>query len=539
MLRTPQPAIGAAASARVSAREGTAMLDRLSASAPRPRGVNRRDLLRAGLGAAGLAMAPRFGWATALATDATPTAALPDSAWDDLAKQLQGRLLRPDDAMYPAAAIINAARYQGTRPAGIAVCTSPADAAACVNWVRENGIDFAVRSGGHSYAGFSTSDGLVIDVSQMRAVTVDPATATATVAGGATNADVGDAFTPYGVYFPGGRCLSVGISGLTLGGGWGFSCRHLGMTCDNLLATEAVTASGKIVVASETENPDLFWAVRGAGHGNFGVHTSFTYRVVAAGEVTVFRLAWSGGDTPALVDALCRLQVDGPRELGLRLAVRSQSRTPRSQPAPLDVDVIGLYWGPAAQVDELLKPVEQVQAATSRTVAAMPFPAARDFLEDETPTGTYGIKTGFVRGAPSAKAITTMLEQIERMPGVPSRAQESTIGFYGMGGKVNDLAPDATAFVHRGVDLLFKCEVLWMPQDDPALIAANLDWLAGAQAAMQPYLAGGAYQNFTDRTQTDWQHAYYGGNFDRLTKIKRAWDPGNLFRYPQSIPPAK
>ena len=108
-------------------------------------------------------------------------------------------------------------------------------------------------------------------------MTVDPAASTTTLAGGATNADVGDGMSPYGVYFPGGRCLSVGMSGLTLGGGWGFSCRHLGMTCDNLLATEAVTASGEIVTASETENADLFWAVRGAGHGNFGVHTSFTY----------------------------------------------------------------------------------------------------------------------------------------------------------------------------------------------------------------------------------------------------------------------
>jgi FAD/FMN-containing dehydrogenase len=216
--------------------------------------------------------------------------------------------------------------------------------------------------------------------------------------------------------------------------------------------------------------------------------------------------------------------------------VRSLARMPRTQPAPLDVDVIGLYWGLPADVNDLLKPVEQVQAAAMRTVEAMPFPAARDFLEDETPTGTYGIKTGFVRGAPSAAAITTMLQAIQQMPGTPSRAQESSIGFYGMGGKVNDLAPDANAFVHRGVDLIFKCEVLWMPQDDPALIAANLEWLEDAQAAMKPYLAGGAYQNFTDRTQIDWQHAYYGDNFPRLVEIKRKWDPDNLFRHPQSIP---
>ena len=260
-------------------------------------------------------------------------------------------------------------------------------------------MPFAVRSGGHNYAGFSTSDGLVIDVKGMRSVTVDPAAGTVTVAGGANNADVGDALKPYGVYFPGGRCPTVGVSGLTLGGGWGFSCRYLGMTCDSLVSTEVVTASGDIVTASETENPDLFWAVRGGAGGNFGVHTSFTYKVVPTKDVTVFQLSWSGGDTAALIDAIMRMQVDGPRELGLRLAVRSQSRMPLSQPAPLDIDVIGLYWGPPAEVEELLAPVERVQAAEARTVAEMGFPAARAFLSATTPDGTYQVKTGFVQGA--------------------------------------------------------------------------------------------------------------------------------------------
>ncbi len=511
--------------------------DRLSPANDPPRRTSRRALLRAtGIGAAALAVAPWLGRTAAFAEDATPVGPLGDAAWADLAGRLRGWLLRPGDAMYPAAAVINAARYAGTRPAGIAVCVAPEDAAACIDWVRENGVPFAVRSGGHSYAGFSNSDGLVIDVKGMRSVAVDPAAGTVTVAGGANNADVGAGLGPYGVYFPGGRCPTVGASGLTLGGGWGFSCRHLGMTCDTLRSTEVVTAGGDIVTASATENPDLFWAVRGAGGGNFGVHTAFTYEVVAAGDVTVFGLSWSGGDTPALVDALSRMQVDGPRELGLRLAVRSRSRMPLSQPAALEIDVIGLYWGPPADVDELLAPVERVQAADVRTVAAMGFPAAREFLAATTPTGTYGIKTGFVGGALSAAGIATMLEWITMMPGVPSRAQESTAGLYCWGGKVNDLAPDANAFVHRNAELLFKCEVLWEPQDAPDLIAANLAWLEGYHAAMQPYLSGGAYQNFTDRAQVDWQHAYYGGNFERLVKVKRALDPDNLFRFPQSIP---
>jgi FAD/FMN-containing dehydrogenase len=438
--------------------------------------------------------------------------------------------------MYPAATIISATRYMDTRPSGIAVCVLPQDAAACVTWARENGVPFAVRSGGHNYAGFSTSDGLIIDVKGMRSVTVDPDTGTATVAGGANNADVGVGLKAYGVYFPGGRCPTVGVSGLTLGGGWGFSCRHLGMTCDSLVSTEIVTASGDIVTASETENPDLFWAVRGAGGGNFGVHTGFTFRVVPAADVTVFRLAWSGGDTAALVDAILRMQLHAPRELGLRLAVVSQSRMPLSQPAPLDVNTIGLYWGSRAELEELLAPVERVQTAQTRSVERMSFPAAREFLAATTPSGAYQVKSGFFRGTLPAQGLATMLEWITAMPGVPSRAQESTGAVFCWGGKVNDLPPDANAFVHRGADFLFKGEALWEPEDAPELIAANLEWLEGYYAAMQPYLSGGAYQNFPDRGLTDWPRAYYGDNLPRLVEIKRAWDPDNLFRFAQSIP---
>ena len=184
------------------------------------RGVSRRALLRAtGIGAAGLVAAPWLRHAAALES-ATPAATLSDAAWDDLAGRLSGQLLRPGDAMYPPATIINATRYMGVRPARIAVCTSPEDAAACITWARGTGMPFAVRSGGHSYAGFSNSDGLVIDVKGMRTVTVDREADSVVVAGGASNADLAAALTPHSVYFPAGRCPTVGLSGLTLGGGW-------------------------------------------------------------------------------------------------------------------------------------------------------------------------------------------------------------------------------------------------------------------------------------------------------------------------------
>ncbi|MCA9877984.1 MAG: FAD-binding oxidoreductase [Thermomicrobiales bacterium] len=496
--------------------------------------VSRRRVLQ---GAAASTLAAGLPWwRQAAAAQATPVAQTSDAAWSDLANRLDGWLLREGDPMYAAATEINAARFSAARPAGIAVCVTPRDAATCVAWARETGTPFAVRSGGHSYAGFSTSPGLVINVRRLGGVTVDPANGTVTVGGGVNNADFAAGVTPYGVTVPGGRCPTVGLSGLTLGGGWGFSNRHLGMTCDALVATDIALGSGEIVTASESENQDLFWALRGGAGGNFGVNTSLTYRFTPTRPVTFFEASWTGGDTAAVIAALMHLQLVAPDELGLRLAVHSTSRTPRSVPAPLAVDVIGLHWGEPEVVRELAEQVEAVQLADQWTIEKVAFPDARSRLAATTPTGTYQIKTGFVRGALPAEGLVTLLEGLAAMPGVPSRVQESTVGIYCMGGKVNQVAPEATAFVHRDADFIFKSEVLWEPSDDPDLIVENLDWIEAFHASMQPYLSGGAYQNFVDRSQENWAEAYYGANLPRLVDMKRRWDPENLFRFQQSIP---
>lgn len=497
--------------------------------------LSRRRVLQ---GVAAGAVAAAWPWLRpeSGAAQATPVAATTDAAWYDLANRLDGRLLRDGDPMYAAATEINATRFTAVRPAGIAVCATPRDAATCVKWAKETGTPFAVRSGGHSYAGFSTSPGLVINVRNLQDANVNPAEGTVTVAAGVNNADFAEAVDPYGVYVPGGRCPTVGLSGLTLGGGWGFSCRHLGMTCDSLVSTDIALASGEIVTASESENADLFWALRGAAGGNFGVNTSFTYRFVPTRNVTFFEATWNGGDTAAVVAALMRMQQDAPSELGLRLAVRSQSRMPRTNPAPFTVDVIGLHWGEPEIVRELVDAVQELQPADTLVIEKMDFPTARGKLAATTPTGTYQIKTGFVRGTFSSEALVTMLEGMAAMPGVASRAQESTVGIYCWGGKVNEVAPDATAFVHRDTDFLYKSEVLWEATDETDLIIENLDWIEAFHASMEPYLSGGAYQNFVDRSQENWADAYYGENLPRLVELKRKWDPENLFRFQQSIP---
>ncbi|MFT4038195.1 MAG: FAD-binding oxidoreductase, partial [Thermomicrobiales bacterium] len=483
-----------------------------------------------------LAVAPWARQAERAAAQATPVPAPSEAAWNDLGNRLDGRLLRDGDPMFAAAMEINASRYAATRPVGIAVCATPRDAATCVSWARETGTPFAVRSGGHSYAGFSTSPGLVINVRAMNGVSVNPAEGTVTVDAGVNNADFGDAIAPYAVYVPGGRCPTVGLSGLTLGGGWGFSCRHYGLTCDSLVSTDVAVASGEIVTASESENPDLFWALRGGAGGNFGVNTSFTYRFVPTQDVTYISAGWTGGDTAALVDALLRMQVDAPNELGLRMSVRMNSRTPSSNPAPYIISVLGMYWGEPEVVRELLEGAQAVQPASRLRIEKMSFASARSELAATTPDGAYQLKSGYLEGALPAAGLTTMLEGLAAMPGTPSLEQESTAAFFCWGGKTKEVAPDATAMVHRTADFLFKTEVLWSPTDDPDLIVANLDWIEDYYAAMLPYLTGGSYQNFPDRSMENWADAYYGANLPRLVETKRAWDPENLFRFSQSIP---
>lgn len=523
------------------------------AGAHATRRLTRRGLLGAGI--AGMAVASGLTRGVpALAQEASPIvapAATPGplavgtpipannlTAWSDLGARLQGWLLRPGDPMYPAATIINATRFLTTVPQGIAVCASPADVATCVTWARETGTPFAIRSGGHNYAGYSNSSGLVIDVRPLNQVTADQETGIVTAGGGANNADAGRALGPAGLYVAGGRCPTVGLSGLTLGGGWGFSNRHLGMTCDNLLSTELVIASGELVTASATENPDLFWAVRGAAGGNFGVHTSFTYQAVPAHDVTVFNLRWRGGDTLGLMLAIQDFHINAPREVGMRTAVSPVALMPASgAPGPLEITLLGLAWESSAMVEELLAPIISIQAPDRQSVQTMPFPAARDTLATDTPNGTYDLKNGFATAALPEDLLAAALDDLQRMPGVPSRSQESTFGFFGWGGAASDPAPDAMAFVHRNAVMLVKTEILWNPLDDPALITANVQWNQAAFARLEPHLSG-AYQNFPDRARTDWAEAYYGSNLPRLREVKRAWDPGNLFQYGQSIPPA-
>jgi len=496
--------------------------------------ANRRAVVRAGLGAAGLAA----GWRSeaALASQATATPELPASAWKDLAAKLTGRLLLPDDPDYPQAAWINAAAYADVKPAAVASVASAEDVAACIRWVRETGTPFAVKSGGHNYAGFSTSSGLIVDMRELGSVDPGDEGRTMTAQGGAIVAIQTNAVTTDGRYFPASRCPAVGLAGYTLGGGWSLACRKLGLGCDNLVSTEVVTAAGEMVTASETENPDLFWAMRGGAGGSFGVNTSLSYRTVESQDVTYVAATWTGGKTGEVLEALMQASSAAPREFSIRIAAVPTTRQPATDPGPVTLDVVGMHWGAPAEAEELLRPVERIQAADSHEFTAMTLPACLLKLYGGTPAGLFHDQSDFVKGTMPSQGIAAALEWIGKMPGVPSRGQDDGMVLYCFDGAVHDPKPDAMAFPHRDASFMWLSEVVWSPSDDPGLVKENIAWQAAFHEAMAPWLTGGAYANFPNRDQKDFARAYWGDNLPRLSEIKRTWDPDNLFRFPQSVP---
>lgn len=454
---------------------------------------------------------------------------------DALARDFHGRLIRPGEPGFTYAAMPNNARWADVRPQAIAMCADGSDVERALVWARDNRMPFAIRSGGHNYAGFSTTPGLLINLKAMNRVTLDLAAGTATIQGGANNENMASALRIGNFAVPSGRCPTVGAGGLTLGGGWGFSATHAGLTCDSLIATDVVLADGKTHRVDAGSEPDLFWAARGGGGGNYGVHTAFTFRLHDVGPVTTFRIEWPPGKQTDLMVALQKMQKDNPRTISTRSKIRPQAAGRFPTRNSLVVETLGLFWGKETALREVLADVMSVAQPHSADIYEMAYWRARDYLATDDPNGLYEIKSRYVAGALPAEAIETMLTWMTRWPGGSLR-QDNMGLLFAIGGAVRDVKPEATAYVHRGSDFLFEMEANWGPIDEPETVAAQLGWLSDYAADMHRFLLPRSYVNFPDRAQADWKTAYYGENLPRLAAIKRRYDPGNLFRFPQSIP---
>jgi len=479
-----------------------------------------------------------------LARTAGPTPA----DWTALAHDLAGTLVRPGDASYATAKLLFDPRFDGQHPAGIAYVKNAHDVSTCLAFVRKFGMPFAARSGGHSYAGWSGTSGLIIDVQNFKGVTVSGTTAT--VGAGARLIDFYNGLAAHGRAVPGGSCPTVGIAGLTLGGGIGVTARAYGLTCDNLEAVQIVTANGAVlnVTADPHHNSDLFWACQGGGGGNFGVVTSFTFRTMPAPQPVLFSLSWPWSRAARVVAGWQSWAPHAPDAMwsNLHLAAAPGGRTPT-------VSVGGCYLGSDAGAARLYAKV-----GSSPSSHFLSFP--QSFLNAmlvEAGCSSIGLqachlpwyvsggklsrqpqfaKSDFFTTPLSNSGISTLLAGIVALQRVAGAAGGvGGIAFDALGGAVNRVKPGATAFVHRNALFGAQYTTDWKNGAGSTGINNQHTWLRKFWSSMRPYASGQAYQNYIDPDLTNWQQAYYGGNYARLVAIKRKYDPTGLFTFPQAI----
>lgn len=442
--------------------------------------------------------------------------------WTTLRDDVAGALLLPGDPGYDD--IVRARPFTAhdgvPAPAAMVRCRDAADVAASVGFARRHTLPVAVRSGGHCAAGLSSTAGLVIDVSPMDAVEVDGDRVV--IGGGVRLAGLVEALGAHGRALPTGTCPTVGVSGLTLGGGWGMLSRQHGLTCDQLVRAEVVTADGAVVVADEDTEPDLFWALRGGGTGGFGVVTSMVFRTLPAPRMTNFQYAWPLAVAPELLGAWFGRMIDAPARLCAEVGVY-----------PGEVRLHGALTGTASDARELLARLCRGLPAPARVeLAELPYlESARQLagevgVDDDASRHLYATSEFFDDALP-AEAVDALLTRFASGP------PEREIGFMPWGGGEHDVAPDATAFPHRRARYVVH-HIALAPEAD----AAARDWVTAMRDSLRAYGNGGVYANFADLGLADWERAYYGGNAGRLREVKRRYDPDDVFRTAQSVRPA-
>jgi FAD/FMN-containing dehydrogenase len=450
---------------------------------------------------------------------------------EQLRERAHGAVIEPGDDGYDAARTVYNAMID-RRPRVVVRCTDAGDVMAAVDFARENGLDLAVRGGGHSVPGFGTVDeGVVADLSGMRGVRVDPARRTARAEGGATWGDFNHATGAFGLATTGGIISTTGVGGLTLGGGIGYLTRGHGLSCDNLLSADVVTADGCMVTASESENEDLFWAIRGGG-GNFGVVTSFEFRLhpVATiyGGVRFFEL-----DEVANVLRFYREFIAGaPPELGAFPAFQIAPPLPfipEERHGDTFIAMVACWSGAPEKGERALEPIRQVAPIVAEFADTMPYAAMNSLFDALVPPGLQHYWKANFATELTDKAIQAHVEHGPKVPAV-----NSTVHIYPINGATHDTAPDATAFAYRDANFATVIAGMW---PDPADNEANIGWVRSYHDATAPESEEGGYINFMSGDDQERIRANYRGNYDRLVDVKRKYDPDNLFHLNQNIRP--
>ncbi len=453
----------------------------------------------------------------------TPSTALGATA-EQLSARLRGALLRPGDSDYDnARALFNG--MIDRRPALIARCTGAADVISCVQVARGTGVPVSVKAGGHGVAGKALcDDGLVIDLSAMNAVTVDPDARVAHVQAGAELGDLDHEAQAFGLATPAGIHSRTGVAGLALGGGTGHLSRAFGTTADNLVAADVVTADGRLIHASEQSHPELFWALRGGG-GNFGVVTRFAFRLHPLGpNVAAAQVYHPFEDAERVLRQYRDFMRSAPDEIGcgcLVLRVPPADPFPAARHGQLTVVLLATYAGDPEAGQRALQPLFEGGEPIFADLSTIPFTALQSAFDEGFPDGArYYWKAHYLRELPD-DAIAAFIDKVATMPG-----DYSACGFETMGGAVNRVASDATAFPHR--DAAFNVGIFggWSRPDEDA---TGIAWARDLHAALTPYATGGVYVNYLQGDDEDATTGAYGDNFERLRRVKQTYDPEGLF----------
>jgi FAD/FMN-containing dehydrogenase len=497
--------------------------------------LSRRDLLRAtGLGLVGLAAGCTSGSGRALPT---PSATRPLSALTGLSQRLTGRLLRPGTPEYVSATRLYNARFDGaTRPVAVAQCATPADVAACVRFATDSGTPLHVRAGGHSYGGWSSGPGLVVDVRPMNAVHTEGPSAR--IGAGAQLIGVYSQLGRRGLALAAGSCPTVGITGLTLGGGVGVLTTAYGLTCDSLSSVQVVTADGRV---QEVTDGDLFWALRGGG-GSFGVVTAMTFATRPAPRVHTFFRSWDLDHGETVLGAWQHWTTTVDRRLWSTCKLLADRATGRTR-----VLVAGTWIGPAAELEGQLAPLLRAvsvppsssQDHTRSYADAMLFEAGCSGLSPTSCTAQAlspskrepFAATSVILAEPLTEpALTSAVVGARRALDVPGLV-EGGLSFDALGGAVADVGPDATAFPHRLALATVQATATWK-HGPPDLFD---DYVHDLRSRLVPVTGPSAYSNYADPTIADYGTAYWGANYPRLQSVKKAVDPHDLFSWAQSV----
>ena len=507
--------------------------------------LSRRHLLvlgAVGLVAAGCAPVTPIRTATPTPTPVGP----PD--WAVLASELKGSVARPGDSSYNTVKLTENPRWDAAKPLAVVSAASTADVVAALAFATKFRLPLALRSGGHSYPGYSAGGApgtgippsLVIDTRGLNAITF--AGAQVTIGAGASLAEVYDTLGAKGVAIAGGSCATVGIAGLTLGGGVGVLVRAYGLTIDSLTSVEIVTADGTTRTASATENADLFWACRGGGGGHLGIVTALTFTTVAAPTVTMFSLSWPFASAAAVIKAWQAWAPSADPRLWSTLKLLNG---PKYGSSP-GLFVSGTWLGPAAELNAQFAPFFAAAGAPASNLrgthtyhdammsyagcATIPIAQCTTAPGGSLVRESFGATSHIANTALSDAGIQEVIDQVSAAKSLPG-VREAGISMDALGGAVTKVAPTATAYPHRNALASIQYTATFPDGTDPAPLDA---FVRGFRAAMVPYWGDGAYVNYSDASLTDPAASYFGPNAGRLKSVRAKYDPRGVFTQPQA-----